>query len=299
MPVKHSTSLERCRLMCLSNIRGRLRYYHGVMTQNMTEFARERYQQFEELLYNLESHTGEIKGRIILDIGCGRMYPYTLLFHSLGNTVIGIDTTYIGYNDPLYSMLRKELRSNGLASFMRTLQLKIQRKGRDYYQALQQCCNFPLNTKGLTIECMSAEEMTFPDRTFDIVVSNVIFEHISDVPKAISEIYRVLADRGINHNVIHLFTSWSGGHQLDYTESKKVPPWDHLRLKRYPAPVYLNKVRMHEYISLFQEKFKILKLLKVEDERARDLLTPEIRAQLADYTEEELLTQHLIIIAQK
>ena len=70
-------------------------------------------------------------------------------------------------------------------------------------------------------------------------------------------------------------------------------------MNRNPAPVNLNKMRMHEYLSLFQQKFKILELLRVEEEKARGLLNSEIRDELSDYTEEELLTEYIIIVAQK
>ena len=43
---------------------------------------------------------------------------------------------------------------------------------------------------------MNAQDLDFADRTFDAVMSMSTFEHIADVPKALSEIHRVLKPGG-------------------------------------------------------------------------------------------------------
>jgi ubiquinone/menaquinone biosynthesis C-methylase UbiE len=181
--------------------------------------------------------------------------------------------------------------------------MKIQRENKQYYEIFQKNCTFPLSTKGMNIKCMNAEHMDFPDGTFDVIVSMNVFEHISDLPKVISEMFRVLKENGVIYISAHLFTSPTGGHQYSYKRSLlplwNIPGWDHLRSFKYPAPVFLNKVRMHEYISLLGEKFQILQLVKFEDPDAEKLLTPEIRADLKSYSEEELRVKNLIIVAKK
>ena len=76
----------------------RVHFYKGVLMQNMTDLAKAHVEQFKVTLNNLESHTGELKEKTILDIGCGRFYSYALLSLGKRNTVIGIDKDYIGYN---------------------------------------------------------------------------------------------------------------------------------------------------------------------------------------------------------
>jgi ubiquinone/menaquinone biosynthesis C-methylase UbiE len=268
--------------------------------QNMTDAAKARVKQFKVLLNNLESHIGELREKTILDIGCGQFYPYALLFNSLGKriTVIGIDKDYIGYNTSSVNALLQELRENGLKSFIRTLLYKILLKDKAYYRALERFYGFPLNNKGLIIKRMNAENMTFPDEMFDIAISIAVFEHIFDVPKAVSELHRVLKWGGIAAITIHLFTSLSGGHHFEWDKPHKVPPWSHLR-NRKPTIVYLNKLREHEYLSLFRERFEILETLDIYEETGEDLLTPEIRRELSDYSEEELLKKAITIIARK
>ncbi|GAI27764.1 unnamed protein product, partial [marine sediment metagenome] len=69
-----------------------------ILSRDMTEFAKEQYQEFRKMLDTLTPYTAEVRGKRILDIGCGRLYPYTLLLHNLGNTVTGIDIVYTGIN---------------------------------------------------------------------------------------------------------------------------------------------------------------------------------------------------------
>ena len=145
---------------------------------------------------------------------------------------------------------------------------------------------------------MNIENMSFPAGVFDIVISNNAFEHIASMSQAISEVHRVLKPGGITYTRIHLFTSLSGGHNLDLRNPYKIPPWNHLRSKNYTAPVYLNRLKEHEYISLFKARFEILNIIDGLY-IGKDLLTPSIRAELSDYSEEELLKMHITIVARK
>jgi SAM-dependent methyltransferase len=50
-------------------------------------------------------------------------------------------------------------------------------------------------TKGKVI-CEDVQRLTFPDRTFDVVISQDIFEHVPDPEAGLGEIYRVLKTGG-------------------------------------------------------------------------------------------------------
>lgn len=221
------------------------------------------------------------------------------MLHSLGNQVIGIDIVYIPVNVPFLKAWWRRLKQNSLEIFARDFLYAILLKNKTYYNALKKLCNFPINAKHIDIRQMNAEDMSFPDNVFDIVISIAVFEHIKNVSRAISEVYRVLKKGGIAYINIHLFTSLSGGHHFDWADPRKVPPWDHLRQRKRAIPVYLNKLREHEYLSLFQEMFEILEVLDVGKGEGKDLLTPEIRLELSDYSEQELLKRGITIIARK
>ncbi|GAH21103.1 unnamed protein product [marine sediment metagenome] len=64
-------------------------------------------------------------------------------------------------------------------------------------------------------------------------------------------------------------------------------------------PCYVNKLREHEYLSLFRERFEILRVIDIIEDKDRELLTPEIRHELQDYSEQELLKRCITIVARK
>lgn len=77
---------------------------------------------------------------------------------------------------------------------------------------------------------MNAEDLAFPDCSFDCVVSMSTFEHIGDVPRALGEIERVLKPEG--RALISFEPLWSCayGHHLHHLGevARSVPPWAHL-----------------------------------------------------------------------
>ncbi len=279
-------------------ILNRLRFYKYVLTKDMTQLARFNYENFKVACDVLAAYVGDIAGKTILDIGCGRLYPQTLLFHGAGARVTGIDNTYIGTRDPLCLKYWRSLTRSGLEGLARDVLYDLLGKNRAYYRQLSRLSGFKFKRKSLDIKQMDVENMSFPDGVFDIAVSNNVFEHIADIPKAIAEVYRVLKRGGIIYIRINLFTSLSGGHNFDLSNPGKVPPWDHLRGNRYKVPVYLNKLGQDEYISLFGQRFKILDVIDGQYV-GKDLLTPSLRAELTGYSEEELLKTHITIIGRK
>ena len=273
------------------------------LTRDMAELAKKHYKIFCNCREKLKKYIDLNNKKTILDVGCGRLYPQTLLFHSLGHKVVGIDIFYISTDRPPLKYY-KSLRKNGwvvaIADFLDDILLKK----RTFYKTLENLCVFPLTTQGLDIRQMNAEKLSFSDKSFDIVISNWVFEHIQNVPKAISEIYRVLKIGGMVYVTINLFTSLSGGHHFYWQEPEKVkppykiPPWDHLRKKKYPLPpVYLNKLREKDFLELFGRKFKILEILRYKE--GENLLNSQIQEELSQYSKEELLTRDLTIICRK
>ena len=276
----------------------RLNYYKNILNADMNLQAYLDYQQFKTAQDVLHTYIGDIAGKAILDVGCGRFCSQVLLFHSLGGNVTGIDTIDVLINKHGFLKYWRSLFRNGLGGFGRDVSYTLLGKNKCYYRRLRDLSGFELKPKVLDIRRMNVENMSFLDDTFDIVISNNAFEHIANVSQAISEVHRVLKSGGITYVRIHLFTSLSGGHNLDFRNPYKVPPWNHLRSKNYTAPVYLNRLKEHEYISLFKAKFEILGIMDGLY-IGKDVLTPSIRAELSDYSEEELLKMHITIVARK
>ena len=289
----------------------RLILYGQQLRTDMVLQAQNDYEWFDRIRHTLEKYIGDVRGRDILDVGCGQRYPLTLLFHSFGSRVVGIDTALIGVDLPVLETYRRICAEEGLGRALKTFVRRFMQDGT-YYEALRTSCPFPLTFEGVDVRQMSVTEMSFPDATFDAVVSVAVFEHVADVPRAVSEIRRVLKSGSIAHISIHLYTSLSGGHHIEYGYfeystlgrrhvpiSRRVPPWDHLRNNLYPVPVYLNKLRECEYISAFAQELEIVEVIDGCRREGENLLTPEIRAELSCYSEEELLKRGITIVARK
>ncbi len=277
-------------------------HYCSALTQDMDSLAKKYCLQCDSLVASLEPYLGPIKGKTILDAGCGFSFPYSSLLASRGNSVVGIDAAYVSAEKISPSRCIKELKYNGFTWLMRTLVFAVLGKDKRFSEALRKLGTSGQNvTKGSpTLIRMNIEKMDFPDDTFDIVISMAVFEHIRDLRKAVSEIHRVLKKGGVAYVLIHLFTSLSGGHHNAYMSPKKVPPWDHLRSQTCPVPVYLNRAREEEYVLAFSERFSILETNRTyEDESVEALLTPEILGELSCYSKSELLTRAICIIAKK
>jgi hypothetical protein len=104
----------------------------------------------------------------------------------------------------------------------------------------------------------------------------------------------VMQPGGIAYIKIHHWASLTGPHHREFFQgnrghSRRIPPWDHLREERFPPPVYVNRVRPHQYREVF-ESTPGLHVASWEwgEPNGADLLTEEIRAELAEYTVEEL-----------
>lgn len=130
--------------------------------QDYKERALKDYNTFLVMKKRLEPLVGKLNKKVILDVGCGRRYPYTLLLNSLGNIVVGIDLDYVNCKEVLLKRYWKELKRNGLMSFARALIFDLFGQKRTYYKKLQEFSNFPLNYEGLIFKQMNVESMTFP-----------------------------------------------------------------------------------------------------------------------------------------
>jgi len=56
--------------------------------------------------------------------------------------------------------------------------------------------NIPVGTKKGNVRCEDVQNLTFREESFDIVITQDIFEHVADPKKGFSEIYRVMKPAG-------------------------------------------------------------------------------------------------------
>jgi SAM-dependent methyltransferase len=235
-----------------------------------------------------------IEGLRILDVGCGQRTPATP----------GIDTELITAGPSLGSfwrIWRADGPERAAKTFLRQLLFDPA-----YDRRLAELAGKPLDRRRLDLRRLSVTELPFPAGTFDVVISNAVFEHLPDLPAAVREVARVLRPGGIGHIAIHLFPSLSGGHHMawafpDQSIPADIPAWDHLRENRFPAHVYLNRLVEKDYRHAFaaESRLELVDWVTTRTE-GENLLTPEIEAELGDrYTREDLLKREVVAIVRR
>ena len=290
--------------MARRGLLSRLALYVSMMRYGLAhnrDFAREHYAFFARMCEHLRGHIRDLDGLRVLDVGCGKACWLTLLLHSSGAHATGIDTEVVDAAGGWRKYVQI-LRRNGPERALRTWVWEML-YARPYYRELARVASFPLRFDGVDARNMSVTTLDFADATFDLAVSHEVFEHIDDVPAALAELRRVLKPDAVTYIYIHNYASLSGGHHIawkypDTEPSDEVPPWDHLRGNRFPEiPSWINRLRERDYRAAFDAHFDVLEWFPLAPE-GEALLTPEIRAELSDYSEDELLTKGFVVIAR-
>ena len=265
-------------------------------------YAADHWMWYQRMRTTLKPYLPEVRGIRAMDIGCGLLQWQTILLHSEGARVTGVDTEYVR-GDRRPDKYWKIWRTNGIERAIKTAVWDYTFRNR-YQQALRRLSSFPLKRKQLDLRQHTAERLPFAADTFDLLVSHEVFEHIQDVPAAVLELRRVLRPGGLAYVNIHLFPSISGGHHMewkfpDFEPSSKVPAWDHLRKRQFPHhPSWLNEMRERDYRPIFEQAMEIL-VWEASTFEGETQLTPEIANELSDYPRDELLKKGLIIVARK
>ena len=120
-------------------------------------------------------------------------------------------------------------------------------------------------------------------------------EHAPDVAGLLAEAARVLQPGGLLLVDILPYPALTGAFQTVGDQ----PPWDHLRQTFSDPSLPLNQWREDQYRAAFEKYFTVEQWLTAQDEQAKTLLTPEIQAELAEYSPEELTRQEIVILARK
>jgi SAM-dependent methyltransferase len=245
----------------------------------------------------------EVCGLKILDIGAGQELRVATYF-SVRNDVVGIDLDEIvqgldfaGY----YRMWRK----NGGVRLLKTVGRRMLGLDRSFHAELRRRLGVERITKPTFVQS-DAADIPYPDNSFDMVVSTVVFEHLADPAKVLDEAVRILKPGGVAHIGLHLYTSDSGCHdpRILSSERENIPFWAHLRpihASKVRPNSYLNRLSLREWDELFRTNMPgvSLKYLREPAESAERLRQIRLGGELSDYSDEELLTVIIIAIWRK
>jgi SAM-dependent methyltransferase len=280
---------------------GRAGLYLSMLHYGLTgygDFAREHAGFYQ----TLRERVGAVDGRRVLDIGCGKSYWLTLLLASDGAVATGVDTEEVEPGRSL-AKYRRILKRNGVERALRTAVWDFL-FARPYFRELGKAFGKPLRFDRCDVRGYDGVNLDLADGSVDLVVSHEVFEHVSDLDALLVSMHRVMKPQATTYIYVHSFTSLSGGHHIawkhpDTRPSKVVAPWDHLRARRHAdIPSWLNGLRERDYRAAFERYFDIVHWLPAGREGAA-LLTDAVRRELAEYSEDELLTKGFIVIATR
>ena len=253
-----------------------------------------------------------IGGKRMLDLGCGQRFAFALQCAAAGAKVTALDLDYVKPHF-LPVALFHIAKHNGVKRALKSMVRRIMWDSQ-YYRELEENAGKPLRPYMSKINFVVADPTgggyPLPSSSFDLIASNAVLEHVSDLEKFAQEVARLLDTGGYFYAVIHNFFSLSGGHNLDWTRPDEnppsaVPPWDHIRENRFPVWVRLNRCKPEDYTTAFSQGLRILRFEGVGinhdagELEGEKLLTPEIAAELAEYPRELLLTRAWVMICKK
>lgn len=154
-----------------------------------------------------------VRGARMLEVGCGQLALSTALCAADGADITGIDLEVPTFRLSLEKFVRI-IHTNGMERAVKSLLRHALFDGA-YLRALQRESGRSLDFLNLDTRIKSVLDLDFPNNHFDFIFSDMVFEHIEDVPRAVGQINRVLKKDGVCWNSIHLYASLSGGHNLE------------------------------------------------------------------------------------
>lgn len=238
----------------------------------------------------------------ILEIGPGQGLERATYF-GRNNTITGLDTDIIARGLEWKSYLQM-LRTNGVGRVAKTLgrELLSNRPNRAAWRKLLSVkkLNFPEATYGNICETVPK-----PNH-YDMVMSWSVFEHVSDPAGAFDNVLASLKPGGIFYISLHLYTCNNGHHDMrSFTGDETLPLWGHLRPEQehlIKPSAYLNEWRLKQWRELLDEKVPNYEEVLEKFEHPEVLgpkLTGTLRQELADYSDDELLTVNAVYIGRK
>lgn len=168
--------------------------------------------------------------------------------------------------------------------------------------------------QGISLDfvCMDGMELGFKDSQFDLVYSQSLLEHITDLNKFLKETKRVLKPGGMIYSLFGpLWYTYGGPHigALEYDHllmpideyiecAKKVGNgWEY-----YVVNGLYNQLRFDEYLEIFKKYFRIHSVLVAGSPEGRNYRKKnpgKWRKLLSVYDEKDLLIRLVRIIAEK
>jgi SAM-dependent methyltransferase len=240
---------------------------------------------FKRNLAYLEQGEVSTNTAAILDLACGPLASQTLLLNSAGYKTLGLDLDI----PPAYLPL-----ANFKQWFKRRRHHQAWQKATAaYYEALAQQANLKLKWGKVKIKLADLTRLDLDDDSFDVVICAHHLQHAPNVEGLLSEAARVLKPGGLFLADIRPYAALTGAFQANFDR-----PWSHLRENSLPE-LPCNKWRERQYRVALEKYFTLEAWLPETDPQAQARLTPEVRAELEGYNEEELTRAQIVVVGRK
>ncbi len=252
----------------------------------------------------IERHMGRsIDGCQALEIGPGQWFGQYNYFATRCDVLgIDLDVVPVGFDPAGYLRM---WRDNGVRRVLKTLGRKATGRDRmiwDEYRKQLGISRLPTPN----IKRMDARKIELPDNSIDFVYSVNVFEHVPDPAAILTECIRVTKPGGVILTDLHLYTSDSGCHDLRIISRSRagIPYWPHLRpahegLVKFGG--YVNKIRLPQWREIFETTLPggFMTFRQAEDDLALEASRLKSAGELADYSDDELLTNNVIYTWRK
>jgi SAM-dependent methyltransferase len=144
--------------------------------------------------------------------------------------------------------------------------------------------------------------------SYDLIVSEDVLEHVTAdrLPQLLEKIAIHLRPNGIALLRPFIFTGIAGNHLPEWyphvvekRQKRRSAPWEHLRMDRFRANTYLNRLTRADFRSLLADHFEILEENVKFPDLGRQYLNVELRNELKHYDDDELFSNSVLFVLRR
>lgn len=246
---------------------------------------------FDDLRHLVEVHEGQLRavdymvgdlaGETVLEIGPGRYNPAAVGFLGQGAARI----VFVEH-------ARRNLDHGLLQQRIRDLMAAFGYCGSEWLRATaldpaKAEARTSFGQGRIEFRWQSAAATELPDNSVGAVFSNSVLQCLSEPQEVFAELARVLKPGGIMYHMVDLRDHFFRFplQFLCYSEYM----WSHVLTSRYPHKAYLNRLRLPQLRSMFEELgLEVETRALAEDIEVVRRLRPRMHADFQQFTDEEL-----------
>lgn len=285
-------------------------YFRNHRAREGQDDARGYLADIEEYGALLQTHSGRgIERAQVLEIGFGTRASRLAVLAAAGASPVGVDIEVPLLKLTPATLLRIQ-RANGSERLAKSV-ARYLLFDRAANQRLKQAIGARFGRSELAygrLEVCDAADLVLAERSLDLITSEDVFEHMTpeSIARTLSSMHRWLKPGAIALIRPNVFTGISGGHLAEWSvpsvrdhpaRPRTSAPWEHLRAPRFEPNTFLNRLTRADYREAFARAgFEILEEQPRYPQLGASLLTPALRAELADWPDEELFSNQTLFV---